>query len=111
MAPDCESPKCHEAMKLCIDKKVPKRTLWIACWAVVCVIMIPLFITGVQVWSEQDSNALRFAGKDEVQACKTNQSRLDTIQQQVREDIKSLVKGQEKLEAGQVEILRYLRKE
>jgi len=113
MAPDCVSPKCHEAMKLCIDKKVPKKTLWIVCWSVFVVICIPLFITGIQVWSQQESDFLRYAAKDDVEQCKQDQAGAKTALKHLSDEMKELkalvVTGQKEFRADNKEILKYLR--
>lgn len=110
MAPDCEHPSCHESMKLslskkatrdelgkvndCVKSKVPKKTLWIALWAVIVVIIIPLFVTGVQVWSEQDSDELRYASKDSLHEIERKYDTLENTQLYIRGDIADIKKTQ-----------------
>ena len=123
--PDCNSPRCHEKMTIelgkkadrtdlnavrkCAEAKVSKKTLWVACWAVLVVICLPLFVTGVQVWSQQESDELRYASKAEVEQCKSNQVEFRTVQKHIKQDLEELKNGQKTLNEGIADIQKYLR--
>ena len=125
MAPDCESPQCHEKMsrridarvkfgdfnelKTCVSKKVPKRTLWIAGWAIFVVILIPLFLTGIRVWSGQESDHLRYAEKSELVVHGKNVTEIQVVVRHMGEDIQEIKQGQEDVKTDIKEILRHLR--
>ena len=123
--PDCDSPRCHEKMTIelgkkadltglnavrkCAEAKVPKKTLWVVCWAILVVIGIPLFVTGVGVWSQQESDELRYASKAEVEQCKSNQVEFRTVQRHIKQDLEELKEGQKRLNEGIADIQKYLR--
>ena len=54
----------------CLKNKVSKTALW----TVIVVIGIPLFITGVKVWSSNEASELRFAAATEMHAIKERMS-------------------------------------
>ena len=100
-------------MKLCIDKKVPKKTLWLACWGVLVVIGLPLFITGIQVWSQQESDILRYAAKSDVEQCKQDQGTTKEVLKNVVKEVEELkllvLSGQKEFRQDNKEIMKYLR--
>ena len=120
---DCTHPKCHENMRLelegkamhddidaiktCLIAKVPKKTLWVVCWAVFVVIAIPLFVTGINVWSQQEADFLRYAQKEDVVKIQVVIEHLSKKVEEMKQDIKE---GQTKAEKDREEMLRLLRK-
>ena len=120
---DCDHPICHENtnrridrrvkfdafndLKDCVSKKVPKKTLWIICWAVFVVIAIPLFITGINVWSQQEADFLRYAQKEDVVKIQVVIEHLSKNIEEMKQDIKE---GQTKAQTDREEMLRLLRK-
>jgi len=120
---DCDHPICHENMnrridrrvkfdafndlKACVSKKVPKKILWIICWAVFVVIAIPLFITGINVWSQQEADFLRYAQKEDVVKIQVVIEHLSKNIEEMKQDIKE---GQTKAQTDREEMLRLLRK-
>jgi len=120
---DCEHPKCHETMsrridgrvkfddfndlKACVSKKVPKKILWIVGWGVFVVIVIPLFITGINVWSQQEADFLRYAQKEDVVKIQVVIEHLSKNIEEMKQDIKE---GQTKAQADREEMLLLLRK-
>lgn len=74
----CPDPKCHEEiqlelkdkisykdfnpLKICVGKKINKKVVWI----IFAVIGLPLLITGIRVWSGQESDPLRYATRNEL---------------------------------------------
>ena len=119
---ECGAPKCHEAMNLkikgkvshddfndlksCVGKKVPKKTLWIACWAVFVVIAIPLFITGINVWSQQEADHLKYAQREDMVKIQVIVEHLSNDIKEMKQDFK---KGQIKAQKDREEMLRLLR--
>ena len=102
---DCKSPECHEKMKLFINKKVSKKTVWIA----IIALGLPLLLTGVRVWSQQESDHLRYADKDDMVRMEKAQTELQTIVKHMRDDIQGIKNGQGEAQKDIKEILRYLR--
>ena len=94
-------------LKTCVSKKVPKKILWIACWAVFVVIAIPLFITGINVWSQQEADFLRYAQKEDVVKIQVVIEHLSKNIEEMKRDIKE---GQTKAQADREEMLLLLRK-
>jgi len=110
MSPDCEHPQCHEKMKLalsskatkddlgkvdaCVKKKVSKKTLCVMGLPLFALIIIPLFITGVQVWSEQDADELRYATKDRVHNIEKDHATFQAIQRHIKLDIAEIKESQ-----------------
>ena len=119
---DCNSPKCHEHittelanrptwtefthLKDCAAKKVPKKTAWIAMWSILVVIGIPLFCTGVKVWSQQESDHLRFVEKTEMVEHERAQIKLQEVVRHLSEDMSELKAGQKEVMRDVKEILR-----
>ena len=125
MSPDCESPHCHEKMKLdisekvgwtdfekvkkCAGEKVPKKAVWV---------LIPiLFLAGGIMVAAAD---FKYAQKSDVSECQQKQIETQTIVSHMREDLKEIKEAvrdvakrqQEASESFQrdtKEILRYLR--
>lgn len=124
---ECPSPKCHEKMQLQSEEvktelkkrlvnlekmitkqlalKLTKKTMW----AVLVVIGIPLFVTGVKVWSQQEHSDLRFAEKKELVEIDKRQTELRTVVKGLTDNIQEIKKGQEESQKDIKEILRHLR--
>ena len=94
-------------LKACVSKKVPKKILWIVGWGVFVVIVIPLFITGINVWSQQEADFLRYAQKEDVVKIQVVIEHLSKNIEEMKRDIKE---GQTKAQADREEMLLLLRK-
>lgn len=121
MAPDCEHPKCHEEMSKridqkvsydkfnilrdCVTQKITKKTLWIA----FAVIGLPLFVTGIKVWSQQESDALRYADKRTVEQIRRDQSEFRATQKHILETLRGMKDGQKESTKDIKEILKRLK--
>ena len=119
MAPDCTSPHCHEEMhrdldskpnyetfnklKDCVGKKATKKALWIGLVAV----GLPLFGIGAGVWSQQESDHLRYAAKENVVKI---QVIVEHLSESIKEMKQDMNKAQEKAQKDREEILRRLEK-
>ncbi len=119
---DCEHPTCHETMsrridgrvkfdtfndlKACVLKKVPKKTLWVVCWAVFVVIAIPLFITGINVWSQQEADHLQYAQKEDMIKVQVIIEHLSKDIKEIKQDIKA---GYAKAQTDREAMLKLLR--
>ena len=119
--PDCDNPKCHEHMTTelaskvswkrfndlrdCAAKKMPKSWLWIG----FLVIGLPLLVTGARVWSQQESDSLRYAEKQDVVDCQKKQLKLDEAVKHMNNDINEIKNSQYEAQKDIKEILRYLR--
>ena len=109
---DLDSKPDYDAfnkLKTCVATKTPKKTLWIAGWAVFVVICIPLFITGVKVWSEQEADHLRYAEKSEMVEHGKDVTEMQVIVRHMGEDIQDIKDGQKEVKKDIKEILRHLR--
>ena len=102
---DCEHPKCHEAFKLCLAKKVSKKAVWIA----IIAIGLPLLATGVKVWSRQEADHLRFAEKKDLVECEREQTELQSAVKHMKGDLEEIRHSQVEARKDIKEILRYLR--
>ena len=113
---DCNSPKCHEGITSELGKLVSKKTVWVF----LAVIGIPLLVTGVQVWSQQEADYIRFAQakievdlkyatKESVEECKRQLVESKTIQRNILEDLEDLKEGQREASKDIKEVLKYLR--
>lgn len=119
MAPDCEHPNCHEAMKLsldskpnyetfnklrdCVGKKATKKALWIG----LIVIGLPLFGMGAGVWSQQESDYLRYADKEDMVKIQVVVEHLSDSIKEMKQDMET---AQDKAQKDREEILRRLEK-
>ena len=102
---DCEHPKCHEAIRLCLKDKVSKKAMWTA----IIVIGFPLLITGVKVWSQQEGDKLRYSTKEEAAKFRERQSEIAETVRSINKDIDEIKKSQEENRRDVKEILRFLR--
>ena len=119
--PDCDNPKCHEHMTTelaskvswkrfdqlrdCAHTKMPKAWIWFG----FVVLGIPLLVTGAKVWSQQESDDLRFASKEEVANCRTNQTKVEETVKHMNRDIIEIKTSQQETQKDVKEILRYMR--
>jgi len=93
-------------MKMCISKKVSKKTIWIALIA----LGLPLFITGIKVWSQQESDSLRYAAKAEMATHELRITEMQVVVKHLAEDIQEIKDGQAEAREDRREILRQLEK-
>jgi len=117
----CPDPKCHEEMQLklkgkvkyddfnslkrCVGHKVSKKVVWV----VFVVVVLPLLVTGIKVWSGQEADPLRYATKDELATCNKDVVETKILIRQLKEDMREVKRGQEIQVKDTKEILRYLR--
>lgn len=117
----CEHPECQsniqmelnnkaskfdiELLKKCSVKHVHKKHLWIA----LVILGLPLLITGVEVWSQQGSDHLRYVNKDDMAAHEKKQARLEEKVSHMAGDIRDIRIGQVEVQKDVKEILKYLR--
>jgi uncharacterized protein HemX len=106
---DCKSPQCHEAIRIAMETKVSKRTLWVACWAVFIGVFLPLAGTGIKVWSQQENSHLKYANKEELSKMDKQQTELKISVKNLAENIKDIKQNQEETQKDIKEILRHLR--
>ena len=106
---DCEHPKCHESLKLCLATKLPKKTAWLALWAMVVVIGIPLFSMGIQVWSGQENDHLRYVEKSEMVLHGRECVKTRAAVKHMADDMAELKKSQNEVQRDVKEILRHMR--
>jgi len=106
---DCNSPKCHERVNQELSSKVSKKSMWIALWSVIVVLILPAFLTGVQVWSRQEADDLRYAARYEIEESKRVQAIVIKDIDHIRDDLKSLKQGQIEVQRDLKEVLRFLR--
>lgn len=109
MAPDCESPQCHEAMRLSLDKRVKKddfddlkrcmhskvsrKTLWIIATTLFPFLLIVGGI-GIKGWSQQEADHLRYAEKTELTKYQKEVVRIKVVTEHMAEDLQELKEGQ-----------------
>lgn len=77
MSDKCENSECREEIITSLTKKVPKYWLWIG----FIIIGLPLLITGINVWSGQASDSLRYAPVRDVVDCRIRIGRLEEANQ------------------------------
>ena len=102
---DCEHPKCHEHLKICMSKLVTKKAMWI----VVVAFGLPLFITGVKVWSEQTSDHLRYVEKTTMAKHEKESAIMKEVVRHMAEDLKEVKANQKEVSRDVKEMLRYMR--
>jgi len=102
---DCEHPKCHEHLKICMSKLVTKKAMWI----VVVAFGLPLFITGVKVWSEQTSDHLRYVEKTEMIKHEKATAELKGVVTHMINDMAEIKANQKENRSDVKEMLRYMR--
>lgn len=106
---DCETPKCHEQLKLCIEKKVSKKTMWRICWGAFGLIGLPFLLMSIEVWSRSEHGDKAYIPRTEMEehivaisTCRENMAR-------VFKDIEEIKEGQKENGRDIKEILRHLR--
>ena len=108
---DCESPKCHEAIhlslnkkaeKTCLNKMLPKKTIWAA-------IPILMVLFGVAIGAAD----FKYAQKSEIENCKREQAATKATLDHLSDDMKELKElvqaGQKEVRKDVKEILKHLR--
>lgn len=103
---DCQSPKCHENMSTAMNKLVSKRALWTFC----VIIGIPLFATGIKVWSQSESSHLQFAGRGEMVEIEKKQIETQTVVKSLTDSIKNIRESQDEIQKDIKRILNRLPK-
>ena len=109
MPDKCDKPRCHEELKLCINRMVPKKTLWIICWGLFVVVVMPFGITAVKVWSQQASDSLRYVEKTELNQIRETQTETKKDIEYIKDDLQDLKSGQVEANKDIKEVLKYLR--
>ena len=99
------SRKRFDDLRDCVKGKLPK--VWV--WFGFILIGLPLLVTGAKVWSQHESDNLRFASKDEVVSYRVNQTKLKAIVDHVSQDIVEIKTSQQETQKDVKEILRYMR--
>ena len=110
MPPSCDNRECREeltkridnrvkwdefnSLKSCVRTKTPKKVLWAGGWAVFLFIVLPLLLTGIKVWSGQESDHLRYVDKDELVEYGKTQIKLQTTVEHMADDIRELKEDQ-----------------
>ena len=102
---NCEHPKCHEHLKVCMGKMVTKRTMW----AALIVLGLPLLVTGVKVWSQQESDHLRYADRESLIEHSERLTKQEMAVKHMADDIKDIQINQQEARKDIKEILRYMR--
>jgi len=117
--PDCEHPKCHEAMMTEINKRVtwepfdklrqetdtkmPKA--WIKWWWLGFVALgIPLLTAALGVWSGQQADVLKYAAKEELVKSQIRIERLENNVTYIQQDLRDI-------KDGMTEVLKYVRRD
>jgi len=89
----------------CSSRKTPKS--WI--WTGFIMLGLPLLIIGTQVWSQQESDNLRFASKEEIVQCRTDQVKLDGTVSHMKQDLEEIKANQRETQADIKKILGFMR--
>lgn len=112
--PDCNSPKCHEKMILLLNGKVSKKTLWSICVTIFIAVFVPLFITGVKVWSASEHGDAKYIPRTEMEEHIVSISGCQDSLGQLGDSVKRIERKQEEYHKENTqdikEILRYMRK-
>jgi len=96
----------RESIKKCLRRKVSKKAVFIA----FTVIGLPLLVTGIKVWSKQESDYLRYAEKIELAQCEKRLTKTEVIAETLARDIEDIKDLQTETRNDLKEVLRYLRK-
>jgi len=102
---DCTAPKCHERIQMALKDKVSKKVVF----AILLAVGIPLFITGVKVWSGQASDPLRYVTKQEMSVVTKDVIETKAIVKKLDDQMLDLKKNQNESQRDIKEILRHLR--
>lgn len=100
-----EDNRYDDIMK-CLQKKVSQKVVWILFVA----IGLPLLVTGIRVWSQQESDHLRYAGKSELAIHEKRITRAEVIADNVIKDIAEIKTSQSETRKDIKEILKYMRR-
>lgn len=102
--------KDFNPLKACVGTKIGKKALWIALVA----LGLPLLITGIKVWSQQEADHLRYVEKTEMATHKDNMTKLQIVVEHLAVDVRDLRKdfkeSQDNAKKDRQEILRRLGK-
>ena len=106
---ECPNPECRQNVEglrhtvygkdgmhglvACIKDKVPKKWLWTG----FTVLGLPLFITGIKVWSGQESDALRYAPLGRVVELERRQDIADERYTYICDALKKIEAAQEEM--------------
>jgi len=110
---DCDHPKCHESMLLCLNEKVSKKDLLkskLFLWGGITAIGIPLMVTGIKVWSGQESDFLRFASKSDHSAVKERVLKTEENLKYIKRDVREIRESQKGMSKDMRDIKDLLRK-
>ena len=112
MAPDCEHPQCHEAMKISLTKKADKSCLTEKLSkkhlvAVLSIIVTVLIIIGTILGVAADSKYAQTAAVEEI---KREHEKFKSDSKHVQDDLKEIKISQQETRTDIKEILRHLRK-
>ena len=102
---DCPAPKSHESIKMELKDKVSKKVAF----TILLAVGIPLFITGVKVWSGQASDPLRYVTKQEMSVVTKDVIETKAIVKKLDDQMLDLKKNQNESQRDIKEILRHLR--
>ena len=110
----CNVEGCHEGIKMCVKEvkhsMVQKKVLWAICWGLFVVVHIPVGITGIKVWSQQESDNLRYVPRADLDSVRNVQTEVRTKQNRVLEDLRELKAGQAEARKDMKEIRDLLMK-
>jgi len=106
---DCQSPKCHEEIKLCLQKLGAKKISKKALWTGLCIVGIPLLVTGIKVWSGQETDPLRYVEKKEMITHEKEAAAMKATVNHMIKDIREIKFSQRDAQKDIKEILRYMR--
>ena len=75
-------------------------------WGIFAVVVLPLLVTGVKVWSTQESNPLQYATKAEVQAYERKVIKTETLIEAMQDDVSEIKASQNEMRNDIKELLR-----
>lgn len=77
--------------------------------AILFAIAIPVVVTGIKVWSGQETDHLRYVEKSEMIEYGKEQARLRVAMEHMKKDIEDIKGGQKETQKDIKEILRHMR--
>ena len=77
-------------------------------WAIFCIIGVPLFAIGVQVWSDQGADKLRYADKDTIHILEREHVSFKGAQEHIKHDIEEIKESQKIMQEDVREIKKIL---
>ena len=101
----CPDPSCHEKLKLCLHSLVPKKALWIG----LVILGLPMLVTGIKVWSQQESDKLRFADKEGMYRIEQDSATIKVIQNRIIKDLEEIKTDQKEMQQDIKKILNHVR--